>query len=393
MRGENVKRIYLDHGASMPIDERVLEAMNQYMMNDYGNPSSLHTEGRAVKKLVGEARMTIAKLVGADDPQSIIFTASATEANNIAIKGVANRNKGKGNHVITSAIEHMSVVNPIKDLSKDGFDVSVVPVSPEGLVDPEKIKEEITDKTILISIMYANGEIGTIEPIREIGAIAKDSGIYFHSDCVAAEGRIPIDVEKDNLDMASLSSNDLYGPRGVGALYIRKGVKIQPIMYGGGQERGLRSGTENVYSLAGMGKAAEIAMEEMEGESARLVKLRDKLIDGVLDGIEETYLTGHRTFRLPHHASFRFSYIEGESIILNLDMEGISASTGSACSSKTLEPSHVLIALGLKHEEAHGSLVLTLGHANNEDDVDYALDVIPNTVERLREMSPLYKKE
>ncbi len=388
-----MKRIYLDHGASMPIDQRVLEAMNQYMVNDYGNPSSLHSEGRAAKKTIGEARGSVAKLIGAEDPQSIIFTSSATEANNIAIRGVANRNRGKGNHVITSAIEHMSVVNPIKDLSKEGFDVTFIPVSPEGLVDPERIKEAITDKTILISIMHANGEIGTIEPIREIGDIAKDSGVYFHSDCVASEGRIPIDVEKDNLDMVTLSSNDIYGPRGVGALFIRKGVKIQPIMYGGGQERGLRSGTENVYSLAGMGKAAEIALEEMEGESARLTKLRDKLIDGVLGEIEEAYLTGHRTIRLPHHASFRFSYIEGESIILNLDMEGISASTGSACSSKTLEPSHVLIALGLKHEEAHGSLVLTLGHANNEDDVDYALEVISKTVERLREMSPLYKKE
>ncbi|UCF08942.1 MAG: cysteine desulfurase [Thermoplasmata archaeon] len=387
-----MKRIYLDHGASMPLDDRVLKAMNGYML-DYGNPSSLHTEGRAGKKLVEEARERVAKLIGAEDPQNIIFTSSATEANNIAIHGVARRNKGKGNHVITSAIEHMSVVNPVKDLSKNGFDVTFVPVSPEGIVDPEKIKEEISDKTILISIMYANGEIGTIEPVGEIGGIAKDSGIYFHSDCVAAGGRISIDVDKDNLDLVTLSSNDIYGPRGVGALYIRKGVKIQPITYGGGQERGLRSGTENVYSLAGMGKAAEIAMAEMKEESARLTKLRDRLIDGVLGRIDETYLTGHRTLRLPHHASFRFSYIEGESIILTLDMEGISASTGSACSSKTLEPSHVLISLGLKHEEAHGSLVLTLGHANTEEDVDYALEVIPRTVERLREMSPLYKKK
>ncbi|UCE72883.1 MAG: cysteine desulfurase, partial [Methanomassiliicoccales archaeon] len=277
--------------------------------------------------------------------------------------------------------------------TKDGFDVTFVPVDKDGLIDPEKIKEAITDKTFLISIMYANGEIGTIEPIREIGEIAKDSEVYFHSDCVAAAGRIPVDVEKDNLDLATLSSNDLYGPRGVGALYIRKGVKIQPIKYGGGQERGLRSGSENVVSLIGMGKAAEIVKNEMESESARLKELREKLIEGILGNVDETYLTGHRTKRLPHHASFRFNFIEGESIILNLDMEGISASTGSACTSKTLEPSHVLLALGLKHEESHGSLVLTLGRSNTEEDIRRVLEVVPDTVQRLREMSPLYKKK
>jgi cysteine desulfurase len=366
--------------------------MKEVMVKDYGNPSSLHTEGRAVKKLVEDARESVARLIGAGEPRDIIFTSSATESNNLAIRGVAHRNKGKGNHVITSAVEHMSVVNPVKDLSKEGFDVTFVPVSPDGLFDPEKIKEAISDKTILISIMYANGEIGTMEPIRDIGEIARDSGIHFHSDCVAAGGRVPIDADRDNLDLITLSSNDLYGPRGVGALFVRKGVKIQPIIYGGGQERGLRSGTENVHGIAGMGRAAEIAMEEMEEEGTRLTRLRDKLIEGVTGHIEEAYLTGHRTERLPHHASFRFNYIEGESIILNLDMEGIGASTGSACSSKTLEPSHVLMALGLKHEEAHGSLVLTLGRSNTEEDVDYALEVIPSTVERLREMSPLYKK-
>jgi cysteine desulfurase len=375
----------------MPVHTRVLEAINKNMVENFGNPFSLHTEGRFGKKVVEEARDKVAKLIVAEDKASVIFTSGATEANNLAIRGVGHRNKNKGNHIITSAIEHMSVINPCKDLQKDGFEVTFLPVDKEGLVDPEKVKEAITDKTILISIMNANGEIGTIEPIREIAEIAKDKEIYFHSDCVAAEGRIPIDVEKDGVDLLTLSSNDLYGPRGAGALYIRKGVKIQPIMYGGGQERGLRAGTENVSSIIGMGFAAEIALDEMEKESARLKGLRDRLIEEVLGNIDEAYLTGHRTKRLPHHASFRFNFIEGESIILNLDMEGISASTGSACSSKTLEPSHVLIALGLKHEEAHGSLVLTLGRRNTEDDINRALEVIPTTVARLREMSPLYK--
>jgi cysteine desulfurase len=388
-----MKRVYMDYGASMPIEPRVLERINEHMKEDFGNPSSLHTEGRAGKKLVEDARQKIADLLGVEDKTTIIFTGSATEANNIAVRGIANRNQNKGKHVITSAIEHMSVKNPVKDLQKDGFDVTFLPVNSQGLVDPEEIKAAITDQTILISIMYANGEIGTIEPIKEIGEIAKENGIYFHSDAVAAAGQVPISVDNDNIDLLSLSSNDLYGPRGVGSLYIRKGVKIQPVMFGGGQERGLRSGTENVYNVAGMGIAAEIAQAEMEKESARLTGLRDSLIEGVLGNIEETFLTGHRTKRLPNHASFRFDYIEGESIILNLDMEGISASTGSACSSKTLEPSHVLIALGLKHEQAHGSLVLTLGRGSNQEDVDWALEVIPRTVSRLREMSPLYKKK
>jgi cysteine desulfurase len=389
----NMRRIYMDHGASMPVEPRVLEKINEHIIEDYGNPSSLHTEGRTSKKLVEEARQKVANLIGVEDRAQVIFTSSATESNNIAVRGCALRNQNKGKHIITSAVEHMSVKNPVKDLQKEGFEVTFLPVDADGLVDPENVKEAITDKTILISIMYANGEIGTIEPIRVIGEIAKDKGILFHSDAVAAEGTIPINVEKDNIDLLSLSSNDVYGPRGVGALFIKKGVKIQPVMFGGGQERGLRSGTENVYNFAGMGYAAEIAKAEMESESARLMGLRDNLIDGVLNTVEETYLTGHRTKRLPHHASFRFDYIEGESIILNLDMEGISASTGSACSSKTLEPSHVLISLGLKHEQAHGSLVLTLGRQNTQEDVDWALEVIPKTVSRLREMSPLYKKE
>jgi cysteine desulfurase len=255
------------------------------------------------------------------------------------------------------------------------------------------LKNEITEKTVLISFMYANNEVGTIEPIREIGQIAKDKGIPFHTDAVAAAGKIPIDVEKDNIDLLTLSSNDIYGTQGVGAVYINPRVKVMPLILGGGQERGLRSGSENVAGIAGMGKAAEIAKAEMGEESKKLTSFRDMLIDGVLENIDGAYLTGHRTQRLPHHASFRFSFIEGESIILNLDMFGLQASTGSACSSKTLEPSHVLLALGLKHEEAHGSLTLTLGRWTKEEEIKYALDVIPRTVQRFREMSPLYDKK
>ncbi len=388
-----MKRVYFDHGASTPVDARVMDAISEHMTGDFGNPSSIHTEGRIGKKLVENARDSVAKLIGAEDKQTVIFTSGATEANNLAIRGVAYRNKAKGSHIITSAIEHMSVINPCKGLQKDGFDVTFVQVDKDGLLDSEAIKEAITDKTILITVMYANGEIGTIEPIREIGEIARENDIYFHTDCIAAAGRIPVDVVKDGIDLLTLSSNDLYGPRGTGALYLKSGVKLQPVIFGGGQERGLRSGTENMYGIIGMGCAAAIATDEMEKERARIQELRDKLIDGVLEHVDEAYLTGHRTKRLPHHASFRFDYIEGESIILNLDMEGIAASTGSACTSKTLEPSHVLIALGLKHEEAHGSLVLTLGRVNTEDDVNYALEVIPNIVQRLREMSPLYKKK
>jgi cysteine desulfurase len=388
-----LKRIYLDHGASKPIDSRVLEALKGYMTEDFGNSSSLHSEGRTAKKLVEEAREEVANLIGAEDKSTIIFTSGGTESNNLALIGIAHRNKKKGNHIITSAIEHMSVINPCKDMQKEGFEITFVPVDNDGLLNPGKIRDAIIDETILISIMYANGEIGTMEPIREIGEIAKDKDIYFHTDCVAAAGNVLLDVEKENLDLVSLSSNDLYGPRGAGALYVRKGTKIQSIMYGGGQERGLRSGTENMYAIAGMGKAAEITKKEIKSDADRLTGLRDKLIDGILKNVDESYLTGHRTKRLPHHASFRFNFIEGESIILNLDMEGISASTGSACTSKTLEPSHVLLALGLKHEEAHGSLMLTLGRGNTQDDIDSVIDIVPNVVLRLREMSPLYKTE
>jgi len=383
----------MDHATGMPVDPRVFEAMKPYFAEDYGNPSSSHSLGANAKNALAESREKVAQLVGAETPEEVIFTSGGTESNNLAIKGVAYRNKEKGNHIITATIEHISVINICKHLQKEGFEITYIPVDKHGMVDPAKLRDEITDKTILISVMYANGEIGTIQPIREIGKMAHENQIYFHVDAVAAAGKVPINVEEENIDLLSISSNDMYGPKGVGALYIRKGTRIQPVVQGGGQERGLRSGTENIPGIVGMGKAAEIAKEEMAAEGKRLSRLRDKLIKSVLDTIERSYLNGHPNKRLPNNANLRFSYIEGESLILSLDMLGIQVSSGSACTSKTLEPSHVLIAMGLAHEEAHGSLVFTMGKQNSEEDVDYVLEVLPGVVKRLRAMSPLTPKE
>ncbi|MEM2107626.1 MAG: cysteine desulfurase NifS [Candidatus Bathyarchaeia archaeon] len=387
-----MQRIYMDYAAGAPVDERVLEAMMPFFTLKHGNPSSPHYFGNEAKRAISEARGRVASLIGAEKDEEIIFTSGGTESNNLAIMGLAYRNRPKGDHVITSSIEHMSVINAFKHLSKQGFKVTYTPVDRYGILDIEELEKEITDKTVLVSVMYANGEIGTIEPIKEIGEIAHSRGAYFHVDAVAAAGQIPIDVEKENIDLLSLSSNDMYGPRGVGALYIRAGTPIQPIIYGGGQERGLRSGTENLPGIVGMGKAAEIAKNEMTKEAERLSRLRDEFIKGVLDRVPESFLNGHRIKRLPNNVNIRFSYVEGESLILSLDMEGVACSSGSACTSKTLEPSHVLMAIGLKHEEAHGSLLFTLGRQNNEDDVKYVLDILPGIVRRLRAISPLTPK-
>ena len=383
----------MDHAAGMPVDPRVFEAMKPYFVENYGNPSSSHSLGASARNALMESREKVARLIGAEKPEEIIFTSGGTESNNLAIKGVAYRNKEKGNRIITTAIEHMSVMNICKHLQKQGFEITYVPVDKQGVVDLERLKDKITDRTIIISVMYANGEIGTTQPIKEIGKIAHENQICFHVDAVAAAGKIPINVQEENIDLLSISSNDMYGPKGLGALYIKKGTRIQPVIQGGGQERGLRSGTENISGIVGMGKAAEIAQEEIVVEGRRLSQLRDKLIKGVLDTIERSYLNGHLTKRLPNNANLRFSYIEGESLILGLDMLGIQVSSGSACTSKTLEPSHVLLAIGLAHEEAHGSLVFTLGKQNSEEDVDYVLEGLPNVVKRLRAMSPLTPKE
>jgi len=388
-----VKRIYMDCGAGVPVDPRVLEAMRPYFTEMYGNPSSVHSFGQEAKKAIENSRKQVTDLISAEIKDEIIFTSGATESNNLAIKGFAYRNKSKGSHIITSTIEHMSVINAFKALQKEGFSATFVPVDEYGVINIEELKKAITDQTTLISVMYANGEIGTIEPIKEIGEIAHEKGIGFHVDAVAAEGQIPINVVNEHIDLLTLSSNDLYGPKGVGALYIKFGTRIQPVTQGGGQEKGLRSGTEDVVSIVGMGKASELMKKEMSSESLRLIALRDKLIKGVLDSIPYSFLNGHPTKRLPNNANLRFSYIEGESLILSLDMEGVYVSSGSACTSKTLDPSHVLLNIGLKHEEAHGSLLFTLGKQITEEDIKYVVEILPGIVKRLRMISPLTPKE
>lgn len=389
----DMRQVYMDHGAGMPVDPRAIEAMTPYFSPKYGNPSSLHSWGNEARKALEDARSKIVALISAKKPEEIFFTSGGTESNNLAIKGVAYRNKDRGNHIVTTAIEHMSVMNPCKALMKEGFDVTFVPVDKQGVVDAQALEKAVTDKTVLVSVMYANGEIGTIQPIKEIGEVVHRRRALLHVDAVAAAGQVPINVETENIDLMSVSSNDMYGPRGAGALYVKTGTRIQPIIQGGGQERGLRSGTENIPAIVGMGKAAEIAKVEMRTEGERLVKLRDRLIKGLVDSIPSSFLNGHPTQRLPNNANVRFSYIEGESLILSLDVLGVACSSGSACTSKTLEPSHVLLAIGLKHEEAHGSLVFTLGKQNTEEDVDYVVEAMPDIVKRLRAISPLTPKE
>ncbi len=384
-----MEKTYLDHASAMPVDPRVLRFAERYLKDIFGNPSSLHSAGLETKKAIEDARKKVTELINAENETCIIFTSGATESNNLAIKGTALRNMGKGKKVAASAIEHISVLNPMKELQKSGFELTLIPVDSTGLVELEKLKEIVTKDTTVTSIMYANNEIGTIQPIKKISEIVHERGLHLHVDATAAAGRIPIDVQNDGIDLLTLSSNDIYGPQGAGALYVKPGIKIQAILPGGGQERGLRSGTENVFAIAGMGEAARIAKDEMDQESKRLTGIRDRLIDEILK-IEKSHLTGHRTQRLPHHASFRFSGIEGESILLNMDMRHhIQIATGSACTSRTLEPSHVLLATGLKHEEAHGSLVMTLGRSNDTEQIPTVAKAVKQTVERLRELSPL----
>jgi len=383
----------MDYQAGSPTDPRVLEAMTPYFTENFGNPSSPHQFGQETKTAIDHARSRVAELIGAKKAGEVVFTSGGTESNNLAIRGVAHRNREKGDHVITTKVEHMSVLNTCKSLQKEGFKVTFIPVDKYGIVDIERLKSEINERTVLVSVMYANGEIGTIEPIREIGSICHDRKIYFHVDAVAAAGKIPIDVERENIDLLSISSNDMYGPKGVGALYIREGTEIAPVIFGGGQEKGLRSGSENIPGIVGMGKAAEIAKNEMYSESRRLVELRDRLINKIISDIPHSYLNGHPAERLPNNVNIRFSYIEGESLILSLDMEGVAVSSGSACTSKTLEPSHVLLAIGLAHEEAHGSLLFSLGKQTSKEDVDYVSGILPEIVKRLRAMSPLTPKE
>lgn len=381
--------IYLDYQSACPVDPRAIEFAGRYLAEDFGNPSALHATGLAAKAVVEEAREKVARLINAEGPSTIIFTGSATEANNLAIHGTAARNAGAGKQLLASAIEHISVLNPLKYLQKTGFSLSLVPVDASGLLDLEALKGQVSPETVLTSVQYGSSEIGTVQPIKEIAEIVHSGARYLHVDATAAAGKIPIDVQRDSIDLLTISSNDLYGPQGAGALYVRPGVRLQPVSFGGGQERGLRPGTENLFAIAGLGEAARLAGQELEAEGSRLKGMRDRLIGEILK-IEQSHLTGHPQRRLPHHASFRFSRIEGESILLTLDaMFGIQVSTGSACSSRTLEPSHVLLAIGLKHEEAHGSMVMTLGKHNSQDEVPAIVEAVEKTVQRLRAMSPL----
>ena len=388
-----MKKIFMDHASGMPVDPSVIDVMNPYFEKFYGNPSSLHSFALEAKKGLEKARENVANLVNAEKNDVITFTSCATESNNWAIRGVAARNKERGKHIITTSIEHMSVINVCKYLMKQEFRVTFLPVDKYGMVDLGALERELTDDTILVSVMYANGEIGTIEPIREIRKIVHNQNAYLHVDATAAIGQISIDVQTEGIDLLTISSNDMYGPKGVGALYIRKGTRLEPFVLGGGQERGLRSGTENLPGIVGMGKAAELAKADIKTESKRLCKLRDEFINELLQSIPYSFLNGHPKKRLPNNVAIRFNFIEGESMLLNLDMAGVAASSGSACTAKTLEPSHVLRAIGLKHEEAHGSLLFTLGKQNTEQDVSYVVNSLPDIVKRLRAMSPLTPRE
>jgi cysteine desulfurase len=382
--------IYLDYNATTPIDERVLSAMLPYLKEEFGNPSSIYSLAQWARRAVEEAREKLAKLLNAD-PKEIIFTSGGTESDNFAIKGIAYANQDRGKHIITSQIEHHAVLNTCKFLEKQGFQITYLPVDRYGVVDLDALEKSITPQTILISIMFANNEVGTIQPIKKIGEIAKRHGVYFHTDAVQAVGKIPIDVKELGIDLLSLSAHKFYGPKGVGALYVRKGVKISSFIQGGEQERGRRGGTENVAGIVGLGKAAEIAQEEMAEEEKRVRALRDELERRLLERIPEVVLNGHPQNRLYNTLSICVKYVEGESMLINLDREGICASSGSACTSGSLEPSHVLLAMGVPPEVAHGSLRFSLGKFNKEEDVERVSEVLPSIVEELRKISPFWE--
>ena len=387
-----MKRIYLDYAATTPTHPDVLKAMLPYFTDAFGNPSSIYSYGQEAKGVIGEARAKVASLIGARD-EEIVFTSGGTEADNFALKSVAFANEKRGNHIITSSIEHHAVIETCKYLERRGFNITYLPVDEYGLVDTGDVRRAITEKTVLISVMHANNEIGTIEPIAEIGKIAREAGVYFHTDAVQAVGHIPVDVNKLGVDLLSMSAHKLYGPKGVGALYIRKGTRLVSFMHGGEQEGRRRASTENVPGIVGFGKAAELARQEMGEEAERLIHLRDKLIGGLLESIDHVHLNGHPVKRLPNNINVSIDFVEGESMLLNLDLEGICASTGSACSSSNLEASHVLLAIGLPHEQAHGSLRFTLGKWTSEEEVEQVLEVLPGIVAKLRAMSPLLRSQ
>lgn len=382
--------IYFDNAATTAVRSEVFEAMSKYFSKEFGNPSSIYKIARENKKAVEESREKIAKAINADKNE-IFFTAGGSESDNWAIKGIAESYASKGKHIITLSIEHHAVLHTCQFLETKGYEVTYLPVDNDGIVDLNELKNAIREDTILISVMFANNEIGSLQPIEEIGKIAHENGIIFHTDAVQALGHIPIDVKALNIDLLSMSAHKIYGPKGVGALYIKKGTKITPLIHGGAQEKNRRAGTENVPGIVGMGTAVELITNEIEKESVRLSYLRDKLIDGILESIPYSRLNGSRDKRLPGNVNISFEFVEGESILLLLDMKGICASSGSACTSGSLDPSHVLLAIGLPHEKAHGSLRLTLGMFNTEEEVDYLLKELPPIIKRMREMSPLYE--
>lgn len=388
-----MRRIYLDHAATTPTDPQVVQAMLPYMTEIFGNPSSIHGFGREARKALDESRAIIARELGVSDASQIIFTAGGSEADNHAIKGTVEALKGKGNHIITSSIEHHAVLDACRSLEKQGFNVTYLPVDQDGRVHVEDLEAALTDQTILVSIMHANNEVGTIQPIKEIAEILRPRGILFHTDAVQTVGSIPVNFNDLGVDLLSLSAHKFYGPKGIGALVVRKGVRLSPLIHGGAQERNRRAGTENVPAVVGMAKALELANANLHADGERIRRLRDRLIDSVMQRFDHVKLNGHRSERLPGNANFSFEFIEGESLLLNLDLKGIAASSGSACTSGSLDPSHVLLAMGLCHEIAHGSLRLTIGKSTTDEDIDTVLNVLPEIVERLRSMSPLYSVE
>jgi cysteine desulfurase len=382
--------VYLDYQSARPVDPRVVEAMGSYFTERFGNPASLHAVGDRATETLETSRADVAAFLGAT-PDEIVFTSGATESNNLALIGYARRNKRSGGHVVITEVEHISVLNLGKFLEQEGFKVTRVPPDQYGRINPDKLRSRITDDTILVSVGWASNEIGTVQPIADVAGMLRGTGVAFHVDAVAVEGQLPLDMAAVPVDLLSISSNDIYGPQGLGALYIRKGIRLAAVTMGGGQERGLRSGTENLAGIVGMAAAARIAAEELPTEGSRLAGLRDRLIHEVLSAIPDSHLNGHPVERLPNNAHFRFEGVEGESLLLSLRDEGIAVSTGSACSSKTLEPSHTLISCGLLHEEAHGSLEFTFGRFSQEPDVDRVMEVLPGVVQRLRRLSPLYE--
>jgi len=386
-----MKRYYFDYAGTTPTDPEVIEAMQPYFYDKFGNPSSLHYFGQTARKAVEEARSKLASFLGAKE-EEVIFTSGGTESNNFALHGIVYANEKKGNHIIASAIEHHAVLEPANFLEKHGFKITYVKVDKNGTVSPEDVEEAITDKTILISIMHANNEIGTIQPVKEISKIAKNKEIYFHCDAVQTVGHIPTNVDELGVDLLSLSAHKFYGPKGIGALYVRKGTKIVPFLRGGGQERHRRASTENVTGIVGLGKAIELCKENMDKEAKEQITMRDHIINELQNKIKNIYLNGYSTNRLPNNVNFSVEFVEGESMLLNLDMLGIAASTGSACTSGDLEPSHVLLAIGRPHELCHGSIRFTLGRFNKNEDVDYLLEHFPKIVAKLRSMSPLYNE-